>query len=225
MKSETIKKFLLPLLVLPCLMLGGCGDAHGAHDAPYGGSGTGGNDEGELTGSSNPTGSLLGSGTTETLGSSLICDISGMYLKVDGIEGNSNDAAHNRWIDVIDFSCGLFVDPEDENLIRQEPFIFTHYLDNSSLKLQDACRLRRLISFATFEGTRSLAGKQETVYKIEFTNLRVSSIITKTIHEGSSTRFAEEVTILAKKEVVTYQKVNDDNALGSQVEFTYNFGE
>ena len=71
-----------------------------------------------------------------------------MFLRLDGLEGESADAGHLEWIDVLTCNRGHVHgslqsiqtgSPDAAGCGIYAPFIFTHVVDKATPKLQEAC--------------------------------------------------------------------------------------
>lgn len=65
------------------------------------------------------------------------------FLKIDGIDGESRDAKHKNWIEVLSFSWGVSQPHSASGQLTghvvPEDFSFTHAVDKSSPKVMLAC--------------------------------------------------------------------------------------
>lgn len=152
-----------------------------------------------------------------------------MYVKVDGIEGESTDTKHERWIDVLGFSHGVV----QTNLVLGvqsrgifEPFTFKHLVDKATPKLQLACANGSTIKKVNLEVCRMVQNQQAVVYKVTLENVKPigSTVSTEELGDGSF-RNVEEVRMLAGKQTWTVTSVTSDGWLGGNTETSYTLGE
>ena len=146
------------------------------------------------------------------------------YLKIDGIEGESQDRKHDKWIEVISFKHGSTVSvvsgkPGYTGDASFDPVVFTHTVDKSSPMLREACMKEKSINKVVFEATAAISGKSETVYKVTLEGVKVIKAEEKTevLADGTETMI-EEVWLLSNKQTWTSSAVGLDNALGGNTE-------
>lgn len=146
------------------------------------------------------------------------------YLRIDGIEGESENSAHNKWIDVIEFSHASTQEIESDRMLNTEfkPFVFTHTIDKATPKLQKACMNGMRISSAEFQVTVASAGKQTIIYKVLLENVTVINTEVKSVKENNVTTIIEEVSLLAEKETWTVYTIKIDGATGETVVESFN---
>jgi len=101
------------------------------------------------------------------------------FLKFDGVDGESTDASHKGWIDVLSFSQGASKPSSaSTGLSRRrgsallEDFVITKKLDKSSPKLADFLLKGRIIPAVTLELVNS--GKSP-YYKVVMSNVMINS--------------------------------------------------
>ena len=148
-----------------------------------------------------------------------------MYVKVDGIEGESTDTNHPIWIDVLGFSHGvvqtnLVIGVQSRGIF--EPFAFKHLVDKATPKLQQACAKGSTITQVQLEVCRMVQNKQTVVYKVILDNVKPigSTVSTEELGDGSF-RNVEEVRMLAGKQTWKVVTVKSDGTLGGAVEATF----
>ena len=91
------------------------------------------------------------------------------FLKFDGVDGESSDASHKGWIDVLSFSQGASK-PRGSALL--EDFVITKKLDKTSPKMADFLLKGRIIPTVTLELVNS--GKSP-YYKVVMSNVIINS--------------------------------------------------
>ena len=101
-----------------------------------------------------------------------------IYIKIDGIEGESKDSKHEKWTDVLDFTHAAIQSiqtgsPDAAGRGVFEPVSFKHLVDKGTPKLQEACMKGSHIKVAELHFCRAIAGKQEVVYKVKFEGIKV----------------------------------------------------
>jgi type VI secretion system Hcp family effector len=126
--------------------------------------------------------------TALLLGSSILLLLqsashAGVFAKLDGIDGESADANHDKWIDVLSIDWGS--DKPGGGATGQSPprggavvedFILAIEYDKASPKLQEACLEGNIIPKVEIEVTGSRDGApQEPYLKYKFQNVSVTS--------------------------------------------------
>ena len=99
-----------------------------------------------------------------------------MFLKLDGIKGESLDDGHKDQIEVRSFELGSASTGSGAGKILFNPFLITKKIDASSPKLLGAAATDRPIPEAELFFTRKSGGKYKTFLELEFKNLRVSTV-------------------------------------------------
>ncbi|GHV91797.1 hypothetical protein AGMMS50268_23000 [Spirochaetia bacterium] len=110
------------------------------------------------------------------------------FLKLDGIEGQSADKNHDKWIELLDFSHGgmqnISVQRGGSDVVGRGqflPFTFTHAIDKATPKMQQYCVSGNTIKKAEFAYCRAIAGEQTTVYEVTLENVKIARAEVKTI--------------------------------------------
>ena len=97
---------------------------------------------------------------------------SDFYVKIDGIDGDSNDKSHGKWIEVVAFSHGAIQNvgagraTDVSGRGAFEPFTFVHLIDKATPKIQQFCMSGQKVAKVQFQVCRAIAGKQEPIYEI-----------------------------------------------------------
>ena len=156
----------------------------------------------------------------------------GLYIKADGIEGESTDSSHKSWILADSASLPVFrsipsgaVDQQrtkgetqlgDISVVRQ--------LDKSSPKLFEAVASGKFNKKVTLEFTTQTGGKNETYLKMDLENVIFSGYSVSGNSSGDPMP-SESVSMNATK--ITYTYTEFDNKTGSKkgnVEAVYEMG-
>lgn len=109
-----------------------------------------------------------------------------VYLKIDGIKGESNDAKHQGWIEVSGVHWGIH-QPRSATAstggghtaerAELSDIMFRKAADLSSPILQQTCAMGRTISKAKFEFMRADGnGEPIKYYEVELENVIISSV-------------------------------------------------
>ena len=134
------------------------------------------------------------------------------FLKIEGIEGESQDAGHSKWIDILAWSWGMD-NPTNPHLGsgsgasfgHVHNFSITKQVDKSSAKLAQFLLKGKQFSKATFEIVKVIGEKKpETYYKIEFEQVMVSSMSFG--GSGGDGVFTENISFSFVKFKITYHE-------------------
>jgi type VI secretion system secreted protein Hcp len=157
----------------------------------------------------------------------------GLFLKMDGIEGEATDSKHEKWILADSASLPVFrsipsgaVDQQrtkgdtslgDVSLSRQ--------LDKSSPKLMEACALGKFNKEVLVEFTTQTGGKTETFLKWKLENVIVTGY---SIAGGSSGDQLPSEQVSMNFTKITYSYWEFDNKTGAKkgsVETSYEYSK
>jgi type VI secretion system secreted protein Hcp len=156
----------------------------------------------------------------------------GLFVKIDGIEGEATDSAHAKWILADSASLPVFRSipggAVDQQRTKGETSLgditFTRQLDKSSPKLMEACALGKFNKEVLVEFTTTTGGKTETYLKWKLENV----VFTGYSVHGNSTGEplpSEQTSMNFTK--ITYTYTEFDNKTGSKkgnVETKYEMG-
>ena len=121
-----------------------------------------------------------------------------MFLKIDGIKGESNDAKHKGEIDLLSWSWGMSHPDQhpgavdDSVKVSIQGITITKHVDESSSNLMLHCCNGKHIKTADLY-VRAASGTPLEYLKIHFEDVTVSSM--KTGGAGSDARVSETVTL------------------------------
>lgn len=150
-----------------------------------------------------------------------------IFFKLDGIEGESNDSKHSKWIEVADFSHGSAQSvqtglPDVSGRGVFEPFVIKHYIDKSTPKFQEACMKGMRIGNGELHICSPVAGAQTVVYKVKLEGIKiVSAIVSTETDADGNTHVVEEVKLLVNKQTWTATTIGLDNSNGGNTEACY----
>ncbi|HEX4305082.1 MAG TPA: type VI secretion system tube protein Hcp [Solirubrobacterales bacterium] len=124
-----------------------------------------------------------------------------MFLKLDGIEGESQDDGHKNQIEISSFSLGSQSTGAGAGKITFNPFQVTRKVDRSSPQLLAAAVTGRRIPKAELFFTHRRGGKDVTFLELDFMNVQVS-----TVQDGASAKDVptESVSLNYQKLEMTY---------------------
>ena len=148
-----------------------------------------------------------------------------MYLKIDGIKGESQDDKHKDEIDVLSWSWGVTQSGSmhtgggggSGKAIFNDMSI-TKYVDAASPSLIKTCSTGEHLKEALLVVRK--AGKDQQEYlKYILTDCLISSVSTG--GSGGEDRLTENISINFAKFKVEYRPQNKDGTLGGVLPFTY----
>src|SRR5574344_2362870 len=170
------------------------------------------------------------------------------FIKIDGIDGESADKSHGKWIECLGFSLGSVqsvaagrsTDVAGRGFFK--PFTFTHLLDKASPKLNQYCMAGQQVAKVQFHVCRAIAGAQVPVYEVTLENVKISAAEISTIPVGKNVNPGnivdsaidaitgveqtnlpvEQVQLVASKITWKYTAVKEDNTKDGAVEASFN---
>lgn len=117
------------------------------------------------------------------------------YLKIDGIPGESTDANHKDWFEILSFSHMLSQRPSGSASAKggasaercdHHPFTIVKYLDKATPKLAEACCEGRHLKEVLL--TLNRAGGSE---KVEYMRFKLSEAMITSVRPGGTANGAE----------------------------------
>jgi type VI secretion system secreted protein Hcp len=150
-----------------------------------------------------------------------------MYIKFDGIDGESVSVDHKEWIIVDSMAWGVTapnVDPAGGTgkvVIRD--FTITHRIDKASPKLFLACATGQTIPTVTLSVTRMVNGAEVEYYQIILQNVRISGMSSAGATDAAGTpggddRPQESVSFKVFPKVeIKYKPINDATGVPGSV--------
>ena len=106
------------------------------------------------------------------------------FIKIDGIPGESSDAKHAEWVEIVSFAHSMdqpasatasSAGGATAERVNHSTFNFTHLLDKASPKLYEACCTGKHIKEITLELCRS-GGDKMKYMEIKLEQVLVSSV-------------------------------------------------
>lgn len=147
------------------------------------------------------------------------------FLKLDGIEGQSNDKAHAKWIELLGFYLG-----SEQNITlargvdvagrgQFKPFGFKHLVDKATPKLQQFCMNGQKIAKAELSVNRQIAGAQVEVFNVKLENVKISKaeISVEALEDGGAEP-VENVEMVAGKITWKVVPIKADNTKDGAIE-------
>ena len=145
-----------------------------------------------------------------------------IFLKIEGIEGESQDHKHKGEIDLLSYSWGAsqagtmqFGGGGGAGKVSMQDFQFTMLINKSSPKLMLACADGTHFKKATMTARKAGKDQQEFV-KINFTDIIISSYQTSA-HGGGGEIPMESISFNYTKVEWEYKEQKPDGTLGGTV--------
>lgn len=152
-----------------------------------------------------------------------------MYIKIDGIAGESKDSEHKGEIDVLAWSWGISQSGNTHlgggsgaGKASFQDLSVTSYYDKATPLLMNHCSSGKHIKEATLV-VRKAGGKQE-----EFINYKMSDIIVTSVSTGGSggeDRLTINFSLNFAKIETAYKEQDEKGAMGAKIPFSYNIKE
>ena len=148
------------------------------------------------------------------------------YCKIDGIDGESTDDKHQKWIEILSFDHGIdqptsaTASSAGGGTIGQcdhRDYSIVKYIDMASPKLYELCSSGKHIAEVTLEFMRA-AGDS----KVKYMEVKMETVVVSSVHPGASKNAAGLPTEAVSfnygsiKWVYTQQK-RDDGGPGGNV--------
>lgn len=146
-----------------------------------------------------------------------------MFMKIEGIDGESQDSAHKDEIDVLSWSWGMTNSGTfhtggggGAGKANFQDISFTKWVDKSTPKLMEACASGATIPAATLV-LRKAGGEP-----LEYLIIRMEKVLVTSVSTGGSggeDRLTENVTLNFAQIMVKYTEQRADGGIGDIVEF------
>ena len=149
------------------------------------------------------------------------------FLKIDGIDGESQAIQHPGEINVLNFSWGVSNPSaisgggsgQTAGVPKFSDILITLSLDKSSPKLMLACAQGKHIPTVTLTGSLSISGKPTDYYQITLTDCVISSFQTGGSSDGGNPTQSISVSYATIEYSYTPQK--PDGTLGTPIKSTW----
>jgi type VI secretion system secreted protein Hcp len=149
------------------------------------------------------------------------------FIKIDGIDGESSDAKHKGWIEILSYGMGVsqptggVVSTAGGGTSQRAnfaEFAFTKVLDKASPKIGLACASGEHIKEIILEVCRAGGGDKVKFYEVKMNECIISTYRPGGSAKGAETIPTEEVCVDYGKIVWTYtQQQRKDGAPGGNV--------
>jgi type VI secretion system secreted protein Hcp len=144
-----------------------------------------------------------------------------MFLKIDGIEGESRDDKHKNEIELLSFSFGAsqagssgFGGGAGVGKVQVHDFVFSKHYDKSSPKLFEACATGKHDAKLTLI-CRKAGGAQQEYLKVTLSEAMISSV--QDSGSGGESLPSESVTVNFSKIEIEYKPQDEKGNLGGVV--------
>ncbi|MFC1953607.1 Hcp family type VI secretion system effector [Chloroflexota bacterium] len=167
---------------------------------------------------------------SESLSSDQLPDVIGLggsiFAKYEGVDGESKDANHDKWIDVLSIDWGAHR-PEGGATGQSrrrvsaivEDMVITFAYDKSVPKLQEKCLKGEVIPKLEIELTANYGESWETYLKYEFKNVMITNF-----HDSASADGGPPIEVIGNnfEEVkVTYTEYDSEGNAKGNVEYNW----
>lgn len=155
----------------------------------------------------------------------------GVFAKFDGVEGESTDADHDKWIDVLSVQWGMRRAGEgatgatrSRGAVVTEDMVLTKLIDKVSPKMMASCVRGEVIPKLEIESSATYTdGARATYLKYELTNVMVTSY--KVGPSAGENRPTVEVGLNFEEIKVTYTENDAAGKKKGNVEYSWKVEE
>lgn len=159
---------------------------------------------------------------------------SDFYINLEGIAGESQDSAHNAWIEVTNYSLGAL-----QNVIsgrgtdvtgrgQFKNFVFTHLVDKASPKILHYCMSGQKIPKVVFHVCRAVGGAQTVVFEVTMELVKIVDVDISSerqnlnsdgIYDASISM--ERVSMVCNKTTWKFTTIKEDNSIEGSIEAAF----
>jgi type VI secretion system secreted protein Hcp len=150
-----------------------------------------------------------------------------MFIKFEGVDGESQDRDHKNWCDLLSFSQGQKLSDVDSRLgtligsgVVMEDAVVTKQLDKASPKLADAVCKGAHLPKVQIHVTRAFPSGRSVFYAYELKDVLITSYHVSGSAE-SATLPIEEISLNFDEIKVTYTEYDDAGLKKGNVEYSY----
>ena len=149
------------------------------------------------------------------------------FLQVDGIEGESNDKNHGKWIELSSFEFGSAQNIEQNRGTdvagrgQFKPFSFIHPVDKATPKLQHFCMSGQKISKVKLESCRAILGVQTPVCEVTLENAKVAKAQVMMQEVNGTMQLVEKIEMICAKMTWKVTPIKSDNTKGGAIEASF----
>lgn len=145
-----------------------------------------------------------------------------MFIKFDGVDGESQDKNHQNWIDVLAWSWGLSSDGGGKSATCVQDISVTKWVDSASPQLTQSIPANT--GFATAQLVVRTAGTSALEFLVyNMSDVKLTSVSTG--GSGGEDRLTENVSFSFGELTGTYTPQNADGSAGNPSSFVIPGGE
>ena len=151
-----------------------------------------------------------------------------LFLKIDGIAGESTDDRHAQWIDLLTFTWGVSAEGTvlagggaGAGKVKPQDVSFVKFVDKASPALLQSCLAGKHFPKAELAVVRA-GGKGQQFLTITLSDVLVSSYRIGG-SEGDDQPPTDQFTLDFRRIAYAYQPQKADGSLGSAVDATWDF--
>lgn len=120
------------------------------------------------------------------------------FLKIDGVEGESTDAGHKNWIEILSFNHGMSQPASSSastaggataGRVNMQDFSIVKFVDKATAKLAEACCTGKHVPNIKIEVCR--AGGD----KLKYMEYKLSDAIVSAVRQGGSSSGSEDIPV------------------------------
>jgi len=149
-----------------------------------------------------------------------------IYLKLDGVTGESKDQSHPDEIEVLSVSFGMHNSGSfgqgtggGTGKVSIQDLVLTKYVDKASPTLMIKCAKGDHIDTGKLTVRKAGTGQQD-FYIIDLEKIVVSSV-TNGGSNGGGDRLTENISLNFNKVTINYAPQKDDGSLDTKIEFSW----
>ncbi len=154
------------------------------------------------------------------------------FAKYDGIDGESKDADHDKWIDVLSIDWGVHKpgggmtgQSRRRGAAVVEDLVLTTEFEKSSPKLQEKCLKGEVIPKLEIELTSTYGGARATYLRYELKNVMITSYKMTASGNDEAGPPTEEYGVNFEEIKVTYTEYDGSGSSLGNVEMEYKVEE
>lgn len=146
------------------------------------------------------------------------------FVKFDGVDGESQDANHDKWSDVLSIAHGYSV--EDAKAKKTggpvvQPMVLSKELDKAGIKIAEALLTEHVFETVEIELTATYGGARATYLKYTLYGVRVVSYQVNASGNDEAGPPNEQVHLVFSGIDVTYTEYDDTGSSQGNVEYSY----
>lgn len=147
-----------------------------------------------------------------------------VFVKFDGVDGESKDANHNKWSDVLSVAHGYSVEDAKGKKTGgpvAQPIMICKELDKAGIKIAEALLTERVFDTVQIEFTATYGGARATYLKYTLYRVRVVSYQVDASGNDEAEPPNEQVHLVFSGIDVTYTEYDDTGSSLGNVQYSY----